>query len=91
MKCPRCGNEHLQKKGMRAGKQRYKCMNCFANFCEGIKYISAPKLEKLNKTCLYCGGTHISRDGWVSMSLCFPVPTPGGQAGATLSTESLVR
>ena len=28
---------------------------------------------------------------WVSMSLCFLVPTPGGQAGATLSTESLCK
>lgn len=63
MKCPRCGSEHLQKKGIRAGKQRYKCTNCSANFCWGVKYVSAPKLEKLNKTCLYCGNTHISRDG----------------------------
>lgn len=63
MKCPRCGNEHLQKKGMRAGKQRYRCMNCFANFCEGVKYISAPKLEKLDKVCLFCGSSNISRDG----------------------------
>lgn len=63
MKCPRCGSEHLQKKGIRAGKQRYRCTNCRANFCYGVKYKSAPVREKLNKTCLYCGSTHITRDG----------------------------
>ena len=63
MECPRCGSNRLQKKGTRAGKQRYRCTTCFANFCWGVKYVSAPKLEKLNKTCLYCGSTHISRDG----------------------------
>lgn len=63
MKCPRCGNEHLHKKGKRAGKQRYQCTNCSANFCENTKYVSAPKLKKLNKTCLYCGSSHVLRDG----------------------------
>lgn len=63
MECPRCGSKHLQKKGVRAGKQRYKCTVCKANFCEGVKYISAPIHDKLDKTCIYCGSTHIVRDG----------------------------
>ena len=63
MKCPRCGSERLQKKGTRAGKQRYRCTNCQANFCYGVKYVSAPIKEKLDKKCLYCGSSHILRDG----------------------------
>ena len=63
MKCPRCGSTHTQKKGKRAGKQRYKCVDCLANFCWGVKYMSAPVHEKLNKICLYCGSSHITRDG----------------------------
>ena len=48
---------------MRAGKQRYKCTNCKANFCYGVKYVSAPIREKPDKTCIFCGSSHISRDG----------------------------
>ena len=63
MNCPRCGSNHLQKKGIRAGKQRYKCVDCSANFCEGVKYVSAPIHDKLDKPCIYCGSNHVSRDG----------------------------
>ena len=63
MKCPNCGSQKIQKKGMRSGKQRYKCTECGANFCWGVKYKSAPLLEKLNKMCIYCGSEQIVRDG----------------------------
>lgn len=63
MKCPRCGSLELQKKSIRAGKQRYRCKKCNANFCEGTKYLSAPVLEKLNISCLYCGSNQVIRDG----------------------------
>lgn len=63
MKCPRCGSEKLQKKGIRAGKQRYRCTECKANFCYGVKYKSAPIYKESSKSCLYCGSNHTSRDG----------------------------
>lgn len=64
MNCPRCGSEKVHKKGINAGKQRYRCTNCEANFCLEVKYKSAPKyLKDPDKVCLYCGSMHIIRDG----------------------------
>ena len=63
MKCPRCGSEKLQKKGIRAGKQRYRCTECKANFCYGVKYKSAPIYKEPSRSCLYCGSNNTSRDG----------------------------
>ena len=64
MICPKCGSSKLQKKGTRAGKQRYRCTSCGANFTEGVLYKSAPPLLKdPNLKCLYCGSNHVIRDG----------------------------
>ena len=40
MNCPRCGSIHIQKKGTRAGKRKFKCTDCGANFTEGVPYKS---------------------------------------------------
>ena len=63
MNCPKCGSEDLQKKGMRAGRQRYRCKSCSSSFTEGVPYKEAPKYEVLDKVCSHCGSTHIVRDG----------------------------
>lgn len=63
MNCPKCGSENLQKKGKRAGKQRFRCKDCSCSFTEGTLYKEAPTYEKLNKKCSRCGSTHVVRDG----------------------------
>lgn len=63
MKCPKCGSTDLQKKGKRAGNQRYRCKNCSSSFTEGIPYTEAPKYEVLKKKCPKCGKEHVVRDG----------------------------
>ena len=63
MKCPKCGNENTQKKGMRAGKQRYRCRSCGACFTEGVEYVEQVKMEPLQMTCPSCNSSHIRRDG----------------------------
>ena len=63
MICPKCGGENLQKKGKRLGNQRYRCKDCGSSFTEGVRYIEAPKYEKLKKECPKCGKKHIVRDG----------------------------
>ena len=64
MECPNCGSSNLQKKGTRAGKQRYRCNDCKANFTEGIPYkkqVSLPPLKGI--TCPKCNSTSVVRDG----------------------------
>ena len=63
MKCPRCGSEDLQKKGKRAGRQRFRCKTCSCSFTEGIPYKEAPAYKKLAMKCSRCGSIHIVRDG----------------------------
>lgn len=65
MICPRCGSSQLQKKGTRAGKQRYRCNSCKAYFTDGIKYKSNPKylLKDPDLRCPCCESSHIVRDG----------------------------
>ena len=64
MKCPNCNSTNLQKKGMRAGKQRYKCKDCEANFTEGVPYKKQLQLPPVsNIVCRNCGNTSVIRDG----------------------------
>ena len=64
MKCPKCGQEHAQKKGTRAGKQRFRCPSCGACFTEGTKYIKQIRQAPVEGlTCPACGSHHIRRDG----------------------------
>ena len=63
MKCPKCGSEHTQKKGYRAGKQRYRCRICGACFTDGVEYVEQIKREQLNLQCPSCKSSHIRRDG----------------------------
>ena len=64
MKCPNCHSERIHKKGKRAGKQIYKCLECRASFTEGIKYKPQEKLPKVEGIhCPQCGSTHIRRNG----------------------------
>lgn len=64
MHCPNCQSTKLQKKGKRAGKQRYRCSNCGANFTEGATYTPAKRLPLLNNIkCPECGESHVIRDG----------------------------
>ena len=64
MKCPNCGSSDLQKKGTRAGKQKYRCKKCSASFTEGVPYKKQIKYPKVTGiSCPKCGGTHIIRDG----------------------------
>lgn len=64
MECPNCGSTHLQKKGIRAGKQRYRCTKCSACFTEGVSYQKQVKLEPVTGIeCPYCGSNHIRRNG----------------------------
>lgn len=63
MKCPKCGSEHLQKKGKRAGKQRYKCVECSASFTEGVPYKESIKLPPLDVKCPRCESHKVNRDG----------------------------
>ena len=64
MECPKCKSIKLQRKGMRAGKQRYKCTECGSSFTEGVKYHPLKHYEPLTDVvCPGCGGTHIIRDG----------------------------
>lgn len=64
MECPNCGSNHVQKKGIRSGKQRYKCTECSCTFTEGVKYRRAKKYPKITgMECPKCGSLHIIRDG----------------------------
>ena len=64
MQCPKCGSEHVQKKGMRVGKQRYACCDCKACFTEGVEYIRQKKFRPVEGIeCPRCHSTHIRRDG----------------------------
>lgn len=63
MKCPNCGSEHLQKKGSRGGKQRYRCTVCFSSFTEGVPYKPAVKLPPLDIECPRCKSHKVNRDG----------------------------
>ena len=64
MNCPNCGSKHLQKKGKRLGRQRYKCLECTASFTKGIPYKPAPKYKPVvNVECPYCGSSQVRRDG----------------------------
>ena len=65
MICPRCGSSKLQKKGTRAGKQRYKCSSCSASFTEGVTYRSMPPsiLKDPDLKCPRCDSSHVVRDG----------------------------
>lgn len=62
-KCPNCGSIKLQKKGTRAGKQRYKCNKCGANFTQGVEYVKQIKREPVQLRCPQCDSNHIRRDG----------------------------
>jgi transposase-like protein len=64
MKCPRCKNTQVQKKGKRAGKQKYRCTACGATFTEGVDYKPAKKFEKITGiNCPKCESSNIIRDG----------------------------
>lgn len=64
MKCPSCKSTNLQRKGMRAGKQRYRCKDCEANFTEGVPYIRQTQLPPVSGViCPRCGRSSIIRDG----------------------------
>ena len=64
MECPKCKSTKLQKKGLRAGKQRYRCTACGANFTEGKEYRPAPRYPKIvEQMCPKCGSDNIIRDG----------------------------
>ena len=62
--CPKCGSMRLQRKGSRAGKQRYRCSICKCNFTEGVEYKPQNHYNPIEGiTCPKCGGDHIMRDG----------------------------
>jgi transposase-like protein len=61
--CPNCGSLNIQKKGIRAGKRRFRCTSCGANFTEGVVYIKSKRLKPLKKTCPYCGNKKVIRRG----------------------------
>ena len=63
MKCPRCGSNHLQKKGKRVGRQRYRCAECSASFTEGVPYKESVKLPPLDIKCPRCESKKVNRDG----------------------------
>lgn len=64
MNCPRCNSSHLQKKGKRAGKQRYKCVDCNASFAENTLYKPSVTGKSIFKgKCPKCGSNNIKRDG----------------------------
>lgn len=64
MHCPNCRSTKIQKKGKRAGKQRYKCTECGASFTKGISYKPKEIQEPLKAmSCPRCGDSHIIRDG----------------------------
>ena len=64
MKCPKCGSAHVQKKGIRSGKQRYRCVDCTCTFTEGVAYHKAKKYPVVNGVeCPKCKSSHIIRDG----------------------------
>lgn len=67
MHCPNCQSTELQKKGKRAGKQRYRCKECRASFTENVEYTHAVKLAPVkNIECPQCKSSLISRDGKLS-------------------------
>lgn len=62
--CPKCKSTNLQTNGFRAGKQRYKCKDCKANFTEGVPYKTViPKKPLTNIICPNCKSNKIVRDG----------------------------
>ena len=64
MNCPNCQSVKIQKKGKRAGKQRYRCKECGASFTENVEYIPQISLDPVTDIeCPQCGNTLISRDG----------------------------
>lgn len=64
MECPKCQSSKLQKKGIRAGKQRYRCTECGANFTKGVEYHPLKHYPPLTEiVCPQCGDSHIIRDG----------------------------
>ena len=64
VKCPNCNSDSTVKKGIRAGRQRYRCSACGANFTEGRIYKKQDKYNKVtNLTCPKCNSTNIMRDG----------------------------
>ena len=64
MQCPACKSSYVQKKGKRAGKQRYICSNCGAGFTDSVKYRPSVKHPELSKVeCPTCHSTEIFRDG----------------------------
>ena len=63
MNCPNCNSDHLQKKGMRAGKQRYRCAECGSCFTEGVEYVRTITREKASAECPRCHSKEVLRDG----------------------------
>lgn len=64
MDCPNCGSTKVQKKGKRAGKQRYRCKECGASFTENVEYTPQIKYVPIKDTkCPQCKSSFISRDG----------------------------
>ena len=63
MNCPKCGNKNIRKRGKRAGKQRYACLDCGACFTEGVKYKRAVTVDITGVICPKCKSTLIIGDG----------------------------
>lgn len=63
MECPNCHGTKVRKRGIQRGRQRYKCMECGANFGEGIEYHRAPKYPEIDCSCPRCGSRNLYRDG----------------------------
>jgi transposase-like protein len=63
MHCPNCRSTKVQKKGKRAGKQRYRCTKCGANFTKGKEYKASPRYPKIVEViCPKCKSAHVRRD-----------------------------
>lgn len=66
MNCPKCGNNRVQKRGRRAGKQRYICPTCKACFTEGVPYKEPSPVDTSSVICPKCGSSNIVGDGKLS-------------------------
>ena len=64
MQCPKCKSSYVQKRGKRAGKQRYSCTNCGACFTENTEYkVSIKPIKIVGIECPHCHSTNLFKDG----------------------------